>query len=127
MERITNQRKVILDYVARVKIHPTAEKIYQEAKRRLPQISLGTVYRGLEYLKEKGELREIATTTKRFDGDVTDHQHFVCQKCNQVFDVNIKIRPRIKKRTLGKFGLVNLIQLYIYGACNDCAKGMTKK
>ena len=127
MERITNQREVIRDYLRSVEIHPTAEKVYEEVKKKLPRISLGTVYRNLEYLKKKGELQEIATETKRFDGDVTDHQHFVCQKCGKVFDIDIKIRHRMDRKKINRVGLVNLAQLYLYGVCNSCSKGKAVK
>src|SRR3989344_3001733 len=59
MERLTCQKKIILDYLKSVQSHPSAEIIFKEAKKKLPQISLGTVYRNLNTLKQKGRFRKF--------------------------------------------------------------------
>ncbi|MBC7073854.1 transcriptional repressor, partial [Candidatus Parcubacteria bacterium] len=48
MERLTSQKKIILDYLKSVRTHPSAEEIFEKVRKRLPQISLGTVYRILK-------------------------------------------------------------------------------
>lgn len=39
--------------------HPTADELYERVKKRLPRISLGTVYRNLEFLWQRGMVRKI--------------------------------------------------------------------
>ncbi|MDR2745258.1 MAG: transcriptional repressor, partial [Desulfovibrio sp.] len=74
---MTRQRSVILEELRKVDTHPTADELYTIVRVRLPHISLGTVYRNLEYLVAAGEIArlESAGTSMRFDGDVSGHQH----------------------------------------------------
>ena len=68
--RMTRQRAVILEELRKTKSHPTADELYSIVRERLPRISLGTVYRNLDFLADSGEIRrlEAAGSTKRFDG-----------------------------------------------------------
>ncbi len=127
MERITNQKRVILDYLKNTKIHPSAERVYLEVKKKLPQISQGTVYRILNSFKEKGEIQEIPLNVSRYDGDVSSHAHFICQKCEKIsdmFDVCRECRflnRRLRKKE--KINRINKYQVYFYGLCKNCQKG----
>ncbi len=119
-ERITNQKKIILDYLKSTKNHPSAEKVYKEVKKKLPRISLGTVYRILKNLKEKGEILEISIEVSHFDGDISPHGHFICQKCKKIYDVEEKY-PVLKQKKL-KVGEIKNYQIYFYGICKKCKK-----
>jgi len=119
-ERLTNQKRVILEYLKNTKSHPSAKEVYFEVKKKLPQISLGTVYRILNQLKEKGEVKEILSEVSHFDGDLTPHSHFVCQKCKKIFDVFEEI-PELKNKKL-KVGEIKDYQIIFYGLCQKCKK-----
>jgi Fe2+ or Zn2+ uptake regulation protein len=119
-ERLTNQKRVILEYLKRTKSHPSPKEVYIEVKKKLPQISLGTVYRILNQLKEKGEVKEIFNEVSHFDGDLTFHSHFICQKCKKIFDVFEKI-PELKNKKL-KVGKIKDYQIIFYGVCKKCKK-----
>ncbi len=86
---LTRQRRVILDEIRKVKTHPTADEVYEMVRQKMPKISLGTVYRNLEKLSEKGFIKKISVAglQKRFDGNTEPHYHFRCQKCTSVIDV----------------------------------------
>ncbi|PKN21112.1 MAG: transcriptional repressor, partial [Deltaproteobacteria bacterium HGW-Deltaproteobacteria-3] len=75
--RITKQRQIILDELCSVTSHPTADVLYQMVRKRLPKISLGTVYRNLEIMSECGIIQklDIGGTQKRFDGAPHIHYH----------------------------------------------------
>ena len=77
----------LLDYLKSVKTHPCAEDIYKAVKKKLPNISLGTVYRVLNNFKEKGEILEIPFEVAHYDGDTSSHAHFICEKCKKIFDI----------------------------------------
>lgn len=87
---MTRQRQLILDELRRTKTHPTAGELYVMVRKRLPNISLGTIYRNLEQLARNGEVRKLGGATKeaRFDGDLSDHYHVRCSKCGRVVDFN---------------------------------------
>ena len=88
--RITKQRQVILEELRSVTSHPTADDMYDMVRRRLPNVSLGTVYRNLEILAESGVVQkiDIGGTKKRFDGNVEVHYHLRCVVCGRVDDVH---------------------------------------
>jgi len=87
--RMTRQRQVILEELRKVRSHPTADTIYEMVRRRLPRISLGTVYRNLETLSESGVIRklELGGAQKRFDGNPEDHYHVRCTNCGRLDDI----------------------------------------
>ncbi|MGB9598398.1 MAG: Fur family transcriptional regulator [Minisyncoccales bacterium] len=122
-ERLTSQKKVIWDYLKNVKSHPTAEDVYLTVKKRLPQISRGTVYRHLKNLKEKGEILEIFSKVSHYDGYVSSHAHFVCQKCDRIFDIFDVCREcKIVKKKRIKLGKIQGYNLNFYGICKNCQK-----
>jgi len=87
--RLTNQRRVILEELRAVSSHPTADEVYGMVRRKMPRISLGTVYRNLEVLSGLGLVLKLenAAGQKRFDGDVSPHHHIRCEICGQVGDI----------------------------------------
>ena len=85
---MTRQRKVILEELRKVKTHPSADEVYEMVRRRLPRISLGTVYRNLEILSESGDIQKLepGCSLKRFDGDTSEHCHIRCVRCDRIAD-----------------------------------------
>ena len=98
--RMTPQRRVILEELRRVNDHPAADEIYHRVRKRLPKISLGTVYRNLEVLCELGEIQrlELSGSTKRYDGVPNKHYHIRCVECGRVDDA--PIAPLTSSRTI---------------------------
>ncbi len=88
--RNTPQRQLVLEELRRLTSHPTASELHEIARRRLPKISLGTVYRNLEILSREGTIRRLDSVgaEARFDGDVTDHHHVRCVRCGSLGDVH---------------------------------------
>jgi len=72
--------------------HPTAETIYTLAKRHLPSIALGTVYRNLSKMAEAGEIVKIPVpdAPDRFDAEISDHMHILCIGCGKICDIDEK-------------------------------------
>jgi len=128
VEKITCQKRAILEFLKSVKTHPTAEEIYHSVKEKLPQISKGTVYRNLKFLAKKGEILEIPSRVFHYDGDTFSHAHFVCQKCDRIFDVFDLCREcKIVKKKRIKFGKIKGYNLIFYGICQDCQKNEKEK
>jgi len=120
-ERLTRQKRIILDYLKSVKTHPTAEEVYLAVKKQLPKISRGTVYRILNDLSAKLKVQKISTQVSRFDGDTSFHVHFVCKRCGLVFDIFEKMEQFLKRKKT-KVGKIENYQVYFYGICKKCSK-----
>jgi len=124
VRRQTLQRRVICETVRSSRIHPTAERVYDQVRRRLPRISLGTVYRNLQLLVSEGELRVWSSGGRaRFDGDLSDHDHFICEACGLLLDLE---RPTAalstEKRLRARGHEVNDRVLDFIGLCRDCRR-----
>ncbi len=123
--RNTEQRRVILEELAKVDTHPTANDVYQMVRKRLPRISLGTVYRNLEILSQTGKIKtiELAGKEKRFDGRTDTHYHVRCLKCGRLDDVSIQIIPQIDEALKGRTGYKILgHRLEFFGVCPHCSE-----
>ena len=98
--KYSKQREQILDYLKSVKTHPTAETIYNEVRKVNPKISLGTVYRNLEFLSDIGNINRIKTSDKkdRFDYDTAHHYHAKCIKCGSIIDIYVDYLDEIDKK-----------------------------
>jgi Fe2+ or Zn2+ uptake regulation protein len=122
--RNTRQRGVILDIVRASCEHPTAETIYREARRVLPNISLGTVYRNLNFLRDQGTLREIRPSeggSSRFDGMDTPHAHFHCLRCSALVDIPLPpALESLRFEAEEKISAVSLVDLHVIGSCSGC-------
>jgi Fe2+ or Zn2+ uptake regulation protein len=121
-ERNTAHKQFIRDYLKMVKTHPSADIVYRDVKKRLPNISQATVYRVLSGLKEKGEIISIETKNVTFyDGDTSDHAHFICTECNKVYDIfDVCSSCTILKNKRIKVGKVKNFIIQFFGTCNSC-------
>lgn len=122
-KRMTKQRKVIKDILYHSQEHPTAEAIYEEARKVLPDISLGTVYRNLQVLLEEHAIVELSYGKKfsRFDGNVLPHYHFVCKECGRVFDIDMPLCHELVEQAAAHVpGKLDDHRLEFYGICQDC-------
>lgn len=121
--RLTSQRQVILEELRKVKSHPTANEVFDMVRKRLPRIGLGTVYRNLELLADKGIIRklEVGGELKRFDGDTSPHYHIRCVKCNRVEDIFIKRNLDLEKNaaTCCKYKILDH-HVQFSGICSSC-------
>jgi Fe2+ or Zn2+ uptake regulation protein len=120
---MTKQRRVILDVLRDTDSHPTADWLYEQVRRIVPRISLGTVYRNLRVLKEKGDIQELnyGSTYSRFDGKTENHYHFVCLECARIGDVLLPLSEDIDKKVTDSLGWqVDFHRLEFYGSCPDC-------
>ncbi len=123
MARKSKQKETILRLVKGMTSHPTADYVYEEVRREIPNISLGTVYRNLRLLQQEGKILELglAGTISRFDGNVQDHYHFRCEQCGRIFDVDEPVDVESNGRVSRKTGFkVSNHRLEFRGLCKDC-------
>jgi Fe2+ or Zn2+ uptake regulation protein len=124
IRRNSKQRELIFEIVHMLKSHPRADEVYHIAKRTMPSLSLGTVYRNLKLLVKEGKIKEVQFESgiSRFDGITDDHEHFICTNCGTVTD--IEPTPALKHYAFAHPGLRHLTvsgyHLVYHGLCNDC-------
>jgi len=130
--RLTGPRRVVLEVVRGTDSHPTAERVHEMVRRRLPRVSLGTVYRNLRLLVAEGLVNELPGPHARFDGNVSDHHHFTCLGCGRIADVaGTMTEPHSRAlclRVAAQSGLsVSHHRIDFYGRCPECREGVSGK
>lgn len=121
--RMTKQRKAILRVLKSTKSHPTADWIYEEVRKDIPNISLGTVYRNLNVLAENGKINvlDYGSNQSRYDGVTEKHYHFRCQKCGRVFDLDIDLASDLNEKINNETEFIaQSHRLEFSGICPDC-------
>lgn len=121
--RMTHQREIILEELRRCLRHPTADELYERIKKKLPRISLATVYRNLEILSEAGLIQklEISGRQKRFDWDSLDHDHVYCTQCHRIDNIPTTTTPSISVDTEQQKGYrITGCRIEFYGLCPNC-------
>ena len=118
--RNTTQRTEILNFLRSKRHHCSAVQIYDAVRERIPNISLGTVYRNLGNLLEQGEIISVEAVDKciYYDGFVEDHAHFVCSDCKEIYDFPIEPKNRSSLKNAG-FEVASERVIY-YGKCAKC-------
>lgn len=123
--RMTRQKKLILEILRGTTAHPTADWVYEQARKAIPDISLGTIYRNLGHLKAAGEIMELnyGSTFSRYDGNAQNHYHFVCKDCGRVFDVDLPVLTDLEEKVARRTSLqVTGHRMEFYGYCRECLK-----
>lgn len=123
--RMTPQRSIILDELRKTRSHPTADEVYALVRRRLPRISLATVYRNLDLLAQAGMIQmvELGGCPRRYDGWVEDHFHVRCNECGEVGDVSDGLLGRARERVEKLSGYdITGHHLEFTGMCPGCRK-----
>jgi Fur family transcriptional regulator, peroxide stress response regulator len=121
--RNTRQLAMVWQAIKDDKSHPTADQVYARVRRKLPNISLGTVYRNLQKLVVSKKLQVLMLgRAQHFDPLVQRHQHFICEVCDRVFDVLVEAQRDIRPSKLPEEGFtVTSHQLAFYGICKGCS------
>jgi Fur family transcriptional regulator, peroxide stress response regulator len=115
--RTTKQLEIVWEAIKDDKSHPTADQVYDRVRKKLPNISLGTVYRNLQKLVADQKLQVLMRgRSQHFDPLVQKHQH------DRVYDVVLDNQREIKPVKLPHEGFkVTSHQLAFYGICKHCS------
>ena len=115
--KYSKQRQKILEIINNSYDHPTAYMVYENVKKEIPDISLGTVYRNLNSLVENNIIKKISLETDRFDKN-TDHCHLCCIKCNKIIDIELLT---IDKMIMDNYNFKVLNNdVVLKGICYEC-------
>lgn len=125
MTRNTIQREIVMNAVNSLHFHPTPEEIFKFVNERYPNISRSTVYRNLNILEQNGAVSrvKIPNAADRFDFNVTNHYHIVCEKCGRVDDLQMPYLEDLNSIIVDTHGYeVNGHSIVFFGDCPDCNK-----
>lgn len=123
--KLTHQRLEIFHEVAASEEHPDAETIFKAVRRRMPTVSLDTVYRTLWLLIDLGLLATLGPPLgrARFDANLDPHHHFVCTKCGLTRDFTSQDLDRLKiPDSVQRMGRVEVARVEVRGLCTQCSK-----
>jgi len=123
--RLTPQRREVYNVLLADRDHPTATEVFIRAKKRIPAISLATVYNCLETLVECGLAKQVNVEREatRYCPNLSEHGHFVCNSCGIVSDI-----PVTKGGSLTQFlkvpsgFIINHSEITLRGTCPACKK-----
>ncbi|MBP2650323.1 MAG: perR [Firmicutes bacterium] len=123
--KVTPQRLAIYKILATTKAHPSAEMIFNQLQTAYPTMSLATVYKTVDILREIGMIQVLNAGEDcfRYDADTSDHPHVRCLECGRVddlYDINFSdfvgdVAKKTPYRLTGQ-------QFYFYGICPECQK-----
>lgn len=123
--KITHQRMEIYRAAAASEEHPDAEAIYLRVRKRIPTISLDTVYRNLKLLAEHGILSIVGMSQERlrFDANMESHHHFTCTKCGLIRDFTTdELRCLRIPSEATAFGEPVSLHIEVKGICTSCMR-----
>ena len=120
--RITPQRIAIVEYLLKTDDHPSAEHIHKIVQKKYPMVSLSTVYKTLDLLKEKKLVNEIKVEGEaRFDAHTDEHINLVCMNCGKIDDIDEDSIKEIQTKVARKSKYVILKSNFeLFGYCNNC-------
>jgi len=118
--RFTPQREQVYGVLLEQRDHPTAEEVFIRAKRRLPEISMATVYNCLDALVTCGLVRQVTLErgAARFCPNMREHCHFYCDRCENVFDIQW---PSAAQIPLPRGFEGERYDIAIHGRCPACS------
>jgi Fur family peroxide stress response transcriptional regulator len=126
----THQRRVIYETVMSLHGHPSPELIYDGVRKKIPTISLATVYKNVRTFLDSGMLREVSFHygSLRVEPNEHEHHHLVCVRCKQITDLDAEsLGPVRVKERLPRGFQVTRISVDVLGVCASCAAKESSK
>ena len=122
--RVTHQRALIMEIIRQRKGHLDADEVYRQAREKQPRLSLSTVYRTLQKLKELGLVKEVHFDETHHHYEVkppTGHHHLVCLSCGRVIEFQYPLSRYVKRNVAEAkdFEIVDT-ELRMAGYCAKC-------
>jgi Fur family peroxide stress response transcriptional regulator len=122
--KVTHQRLEIFRILAEARGHPAAEDVFEQARAKIPTISLDTVYRTLATLEQHGVLAKVLVGARiRYDPNTDVHHHFVCTECRIIEDFywpafdRKPLPPKVRR-----YGRITARRVELKGVCPACVK-----
>lgn len=119
----THQRQILFEVVQEMEGHPSPEEIYARVRRRIPSISLATVYKNLHLFVESGIVGKVSLHhgSLRVETNRAAHHHLVCRNCRSITDLDEKSFRLAMQRSKFPTGFqVERMSVEVLGLCTEC-------
>lgn len=124
--RATKQRALILDIIRRGKGHLDADEVYQQAREKLPRLSLSTVYRTLQRFKKLGLIQELHFNEEHHHYEMkpaAEQHHLSCLGCGKIIEFNYPLSRYINRRIPEAKGFeITETEVRMAGYCAECRR-----
>ncbi len=123
IKKHSRKREAVLEKIRATTSHPSAVWVYEELRKDIPDLSLGTVYRNISVFKDEGLIISVGVVNgqERFDGNIFEHTHFICVDCGEVLDVEADLDESFNAKVEADNSVDVLYrQLTFYGRCVKC-------
>jgi Fur family ferric uptake transcriptional regulator len=122
--RVTVQRTLLLRIIRESGGHLDADEIHRQARQHDPRISLSTVYRTLNLLKDLDLVEEFHFDEEHHHYEMaaqTHHHHLVCTECGQITEFQSPLLERLRAEIEREHGFVlERLQMDALGRCQEC-------
>ena len=122
--RLTPQRLAVLRLLTTSKDHLSPAQVYDRLKDDFPTMSLATVYKTLDLLKDMGEVLELGFSSddNRYDARCPfPHPHVICTRCHRIIDAEIHLSDRLIQEAAQLSGYQIVGHRFdLYGLCPEC-------
>ncbi|MBK7143039.1 MAG: transcriptional repressor [bacterium] len=127
--KVTRAREEVFRAVASSELHPDVETIYKGVQKRIPRVSLDTVYRAVRLLRDLHLLHTVDSSPDRirFDANLGPHHHFVCIQCETVYDFQSREYRALRTPAAAQMiGRVQETRIELRGICHHCSEATGK-
>ena len=116
------QRMAIMDYLLNHRTHPSIDEIYMALCDDIPTLSKTTVYNTLKLFVEHGAAQMLTIDEKNacYDADTSLHAHFLCKKCNKIFDLPAPAAEELARQMNENGFQMEEAHYYYRGLCPKC-------
>ncbi|MHB8544466.1 MAG: Fur family transcriptional regulator [Leptospirales bacterium] len=120
--KLTQQRLSIYRALQESRFHPSCDDLFRMLRPSMPSLSMDTIYRTVGTLEQSGVVRKLVSMDgiQRYDANLAEHHHFVCEHCFGVWDIVWEEFSRIGIPSLSEWGSVHSFQVEFRGVCVAC-------
>ena len=123
--RLTHQRLEIFRELSGSTDHPSAERLHQRLLRKIPTLSLDTVYRTLATLEIHGLVNRVESleSQARFEAARERHHHLICSGCGKIMDFQWKTIDDVSlPEEICEWGEITRKSVVFHGVCKECLR-----
>lgn len=123
MQRYSRQREALINLLASVTNHPSAEWLHTQLKAEFPNIGIATVYRNLNMLSSSGQILKlnVGAGKEHYDGNSQNHYHLYCKSCDKIYDMDMEYSTQLDEQAENSTDAqIEYHSLIFYGTCSNC-------